>query len=247
MNCKLPWSYSLPVRLAFLSPDVSTLRIGNWSGMQYTLADFFRLKQLISKENILLKILWPAMVKIFQTGPIPSDLKFYLAEIISKIFRKTHTDWLVESVISFAFFRHVSIILEEKGSLKKSSCLINNEISFFSYSCIYLIVLQFLGWFTSYRSCSHWRLGFANCWLSQHWQHFLVTHRKLVLKSLFCISKEWIQEKYGNGRNLHAILERALIPNLEFRNSTLKSILFSIQFRVTGDKSLLQANQKNNF
>lgn len=98
MNCKLPLSYSLPVRLAFLLPNVSTLRIGNWSGMQCTLADFFRLKQLISKENSLLKILSPGMVKIFQTGSIPSVLKINLAEIISKIFRKSSTDWLVESL-----------------------------------------------------------------------------------------------------------------------------------------------------
>lgn len=136
INCNLPLSYSLPVRLAFLSPDVSALRIRNWSGIQRTLTKIFRLKQLISKENILLKILWPGMIKIFQTGATLSEFKISLAEMISKFFRKSHIDFRLTCGVTQwpplpSSDRSLSITVKEKERLKKRSFLINNKISLF--------------------------------------------------------------------------------------------------------------------
>lgn len=42
MNCKLPLSCSLAVRLAFLSPDMSALRTGKWNGTQCILTELFQ-------------------------------------------------------------------------------------------------------------------------------------------------------------------------------------------------------------
>lgn len=131
------------MRLAFLSPDMSALRIGKWSDIQYILTENFQAWKIDLQRQQLAEdfMFWRA--KIIHTCSIFSDFKSVYLNFKGSFFQSftTSVEMLHKSHMYFGHTSGItqwspppssdislSITAEEEKSLKNISFLINNEI-----------------------------------------------------------------------------------------------------------------------
>lgn len=84
-------SYSLAVRLAFLSPDMSVLRIRKWSDIQYILTEFFQAWTIDLQRKQLAEDFMSWYIEIIHIRPILSDFKSVYLEFKGHFFSVPYT------------------------------------------------------------------------------------------------------------------------------------------------------------